>query len=446
MSAQNNGSHDPNGVHDAQTPPPSNRRKLGLILVAGVAGVLAVVGIVQRHSHYIDLAKETAVNATPAVQVIYPQPGPNERNLSLPANIAAWYQAPIYAQVSGYVKMWYKDFGAPVKAGDMLAEIDTPGLDAQYAAAKANLNVAQARYKLAQITAKRWKALQGTQAVSQQEVDVQAANAEAQKAQVEAAEHEVERYAALEGFKRIVAPFDGIVTSRFADVGDYVNAGRGDVDARGNATELFSVADVHAMRVFVAVPQDYADIISPRLEADLSIPQYPGRKFKAKFLATATAFNASTRTVTTELTIDNKSGELWPNSYATAHFTAPGDPDMLILPEGALIFRAEGTQVAVVDDSEHVHLVNVTVGTNLGTTLQILQGVKKTDRIINNPSAGLLDGQKVRVVKGTPGYNVAPKKPAETAKPLAGQEAHAKDDTRAMPEDNAPPAEAGGRQ
>lgn len=446
MSAQNNGSHDQNGVHGTQNPPPANRRKLGLIIVAGVAGVLAVVGIVQRHSHYMDLAQETAVNATPAVQVIYPQSGPNERKLSLPANIAAWYQAPIYAQVSGYVKMWYKDFGAQVKAGDMLAEIDTPGLDAQYAAAKANLNVAQARYKLAQITAKRWKALQGTQAVSQQEVDVQAANAEAQKAQVEAAEHEVERFAALEGFKRIVAPFDGIVTSRFADVGDYVNAGRGDVDARGNATELFSVADVHAMRVFVAVPQDYADIISPRLEADLSIPQYPDRTFKAKFLATATAFNASTRTVTTELTIDNKSGELWPNSYATAHFKAPGDPDMLILPEGALVFRAEGTQVAVVDDSDLVHLVNVTVGTNLGTTLQILRGVKKTDRIINNPSAGLLDGQKVRVVKGTPGYNMPSKKPQPAAKATTADDSHAKDDTRAMPEDNAPPPEAGGRQ
>ncbi|GAN62887.1 multidrug efflux pump acriflavin resistance protein AcrB/AcrD/AcrF [Acetobacter indonesiensis NRIC 0313] len=443
MSAQNEGGHDHTERHDSQNVPSSSRRKLGIAVVGGVAVILAVVGIVERHSHYMNLAQETAKDAIPAVQVIYPQPGPTERKLSLPANIAAWYQAPIYAQVSGYVKMWYKDFGAVVKTGDVLAEIDTPGLDAQYAAAKANLNVAQARYKLAQITAKRWKALQGTQAVSQQEVDVQAANAEAQKAQVEAAEHDVERFAALEGFKKIVAPFDGVVTSRFADVGDYVNAGRGDVDAHGNATELFSVADVHAMRVFVAVPQDYADIISPRLEADLSIPQYPDRTFKAKFLATATAFNASTRTVTTELTLDNKSGELWPNSYATAHFRAPGDPDMLILPEGALVFRAEGTQVALVDDTNHVHLVNVTVGTNLGTTLQILRGVKKTDRVINNPSAGLLDGQEVRIVKGTPGYNVPPKKPA--SKPEAQDDA-SKNDTRAMPEDDRPGPEAGGRQ
>ncbi|MBS0965477.1 efflux RND transporter periplasmic adaptor subunit [Acetobacter okinawensis] len=432
--------HDKTGGVDARAKAAAaaRKRKMGFAIVAGVAGFLIIMGLVQRHSAYVQLAQETAHDAVPVVQVIYPQKGPEERQLTLPANIAAWYQAPIYAQVSGYVKMWYKDFGARVKAGDVLAEIDTPGLDAQYAAAQANYNVAQARYKLAQITARRWKALQGTQAVSQQEVDVQAANAEAEKAQVEAALHDVERYAALEGFKKIVAPFDGIVTSRMADVGDYVNAGRGDVDSRGNATELFSVADVHAMRVFVAVPQDYADIISPRLQAELIVPQYPERTFKARFLATASAFNPNTRTVTTELVLDNKSGELWPNSYATATFRAPADPDQLILPEGAIVFRQEGTQVALVDDSNHVHLVNVALGRDLGTTVEVQRGVKKTDRVINNPSAGLLDGQLVRIVKGTPGYNVPPTPPASTA-------SGSKNDTRAMPEDNRPMPEAGGR-
>lgn len=382
----------------------ARRRKAGYLAVAGVAALLAVVGIAQRHTAFVQLAGEAEQNAIPAVQVITPQPGPTERTLSLPANIAAWYQAPIYAQVSGYVKMWYKDFGARVKAGDVLAEIDTPGLDAEYAAAKANYNVAAARYRLAQITAKRWKALQGTQAVSQQEVDVQAANAEAQQAQMEAAQHDVERYAALEGFKKIVAPFDGIVTTRLADVGDYVNAGRGDVTARGQATELFSVADVHAMRVFVAVPQDYSDIITPRLEAELNVPQYPERTFHARFLANATAFNPATRTVTTELLLDNKDGELWPNAYATATFHAPGDPNELTLPLGAILFRADGAEVALVDDSGRVRLVPVTVGTNYGKTIQIRKGLKKTDRVINNPDAGILDGQKVRLVPGALGY------------------------------------------
>lgn len=410
-------------------------------LLAGVGAVIGLVvivgGIIQRQAHFSTLRQQTADAAIPRVQLIAPSHGPSTRTLDLPGNIAAWYQAPIYAQVSGYVHMWYKDIGARVKTGDVLATIDTPGLDAQYAASKANFDVAMARYKLAQITAHRWKALQGTQAVSQQEVDVQAANAEAEQAQVEAARHDVSRYAALIGFKQIVAPFDGVVTSRLADVGDYVNAGGGDVSSHGTATELFSVADVHRMRIFVAIPQDYADIISPKLTADVTVPQHPDRVFKASFLATASAFNASTRTVTTELTVDNSKGELWPDSYATVHFRAPGDPGMLILPEGALIFRAQGMQVALVDDNNRIRLHNVTVGTNLGTMVQILGGLKPTDRVVNNPSAGLLDGQEVRIVDSTPGYN-AP----SGAAPAVAHDA----DTRAMPIDNAGTEEAGARQ
>jgi membrane fusion protein (multidrug efflux system) len=429
----------------------SPKARLILTLLAGGALALACGGVVWRHINYDKVAHTTAEAALPHVQVITPAPGPETRKLDLPANIAAWYQAPIYAQVSGYVKMWYKDIGAHVHAGDLLAEIDAPGLDAQYAAATANLDVALARYKLAQITARRWKALEGTQAVSQQEVDVQAANAEAEQAQVEAARHEMERFKALEGFKRIVAPFDGIVTARMADVGDYVNAGRGDVGSSGNATELFSVADVHAMRVFVAVPQDYADVISPRLTATLSLPQFPRRVFKARYLATAAAFNPNTRTVNTELTVDNPDGELWPNSYATAHFEAPGTPGVLILPLGALIFRAQGTQVALVDSTDHVHLVPVQVGTIYGTTMEILSGLKPDDRVVNNPPAGLLDGDKVRVVAGTRGYNVPVYPSAAHTPPLAspavapghGSHGGPRDNVRAMPEERSVP-EAGG--
>nr|WP_254454695.1 efflux RND transporter periplasmic adaptor subunit [Acetobacter estunensis] len=441
--------HGTVGGQDGQ-PPHRSRSRFRLITTIVVIGAvgLAAWGIIERKAHYVHLARQTTEAAMPHVQVISPAPGPARRTLDLPANISAWYLAPIYAQVSGYVKMWYKDIGAQVHAGDVLAEIDTPGLDAQYAAAKANLDVAVARYKLARITAKRWKALEGTQAVSQQEVDVQAANAEAEQAQVEAARHEMERFQALEGFKRIIAPFDGVVTARMADVGDYVNAGRGDVGSRGNATELFSVADTHAMRVFVSVPQDYSDIIAPDLKATLSLPQFPSRTFKARYLATASAFNPDTRTVTTELMVDNPTGELWPNSFAIAHFEAAGDPNILILPQGAIIFRAEGTEVAVVDSTNHVHLVPVKVGTLLGKTLQILSGVKPTDRIINNPSAGLLDGDEVRIVKGTPGYNMLSEHAAK-AKTGAARDEHSgaadNDDVRAMPEGgNAPVADPGG--
>ncbi|MDF7673874.1 efflux RND transporter periplasmic adaptor subunit [Acetobacteraceae bacterium ESL0709] len=394
-----------------------SRLKLRFILFCLLiaALVLAGWGIAQRGVHMHSLVQETEDAAIPRVALISPQRGPETRTVALPANLAAWYEAPIYAQVSGYVKMWYKDYGAHVKKGDLLAEINTPSLDAQFAAAKAQYDVVLARYKLALITSARWSALKSTQAVSRQEVDVQAANADAQKAELEAASHEVERFQALEDFKKIVAPFDGIVTSRLVNVGDYVNGDGGNMSSRGSAVELFSVADVHKIRVFVSVPQDYAAVISPKISADLTVPQYPGRTFHAKFLATAKAFNASTRTVTTELVLDNPERLLWPNSYATAKITAPSDPSILILPTSALLFRAEGTQIAKVEGN-HVHLVNVEMGINFGRTMQILSGVKEDDKVVANPTADLLEGDQVKIVPTTHGYN-SEKKPKSA--PLA---------------------------
>ncbi|WP_222546848.1 efflux RND transporter periplasmic adaptor subunit [Asaia lannensis] len=403
------------------------RGRLIILIVLGVAVLIAAWGIIGRSMHYSTLREEADDNARARVSLINPQPGPEVRHLDLPANLAAWYQAPIYAQVSGYVKMWYKDYGAHVKSGELLAEISTPSLDAQYEAAKANYNVVLARYKLAVITAKRWADLRDTQAVSRQEVDVQAANAAAQKAQVDQAQHEVERYEALENFKRIVAPFDGIVTSRLVNVGDYVNAGGGDVNARGNASELFTVADTHRMRVFVAVPQDYAAVISDKLAAKLTLPQFPGRVYDASFLATAQAFNAATRTVTTELELDNKDGSLWPDSYATAHFTAPGEPGVLIVPVNSLIFRAQGTQLATVIDN-HVHLIDVKTGINYGMTIQILGGVSAKDQIVANPTADMLEGDEVKVVAATRGYNDVTAAPRKNVAPAPHLHAAEDDD------------------
>ncbi|MBS1060095.1 efflux RND transporter periplasmic adaptor subunit [Gluconobacter sp. Dm-74] len=403
MSHSTDQGHVPPTNHPVRTGSGA-RGKLILLVVILLAIALAAWGIVQRGTHYHALRGATEEAAIPPVTLITPQPGPKTRQVDLPANLAAWYEAPIYAQVSGYVKMWYKDYGAHVKRGDVLAEISTPSIDAQFEAAKAHYNVILARYNLAVITTQRWTALKGTQAVSRQEVDVQAANAAAQKAELEAARHDVDRFQALEDFKKIVAPFDGIVTSRLVNVGDYVNAGGGNVNSRGAASELFSVADVHRMRVFVSVPQDFASVISPKIEAELTVPQYPGSRFKATFLATANAFNAATRTVTTELTLDNDDNLLWPNSYATAHISAPGNPNILILPEGSIIYRAEGTQVAKVINN-HAHLVNVTVGINFGTTVQVLSGITKDDRVVANPTADLLEGDEVRIVPTTPGYN-----------------------------------------
>ncbi|GBQ05740.1 efflux RND transporter periplasmic adaptor subunit [Saccharibacter floricola] len=383
-----------------------SRQRGRIIMVVLLAIIVALVawGLVQRGFHKHEVHQETEDASIPRVALITPEPGPSTRQVDLPANLAAWYEAPIYAQVSGYVKMWYKDYGAKVKRGDVLAEISTPSLDAQFNAAKAHYDVVMARYRLALITTKRWTALRGTQAVSRQEVDVQAANAAAQKAELEAASYDVERYQALENFKKIIAPFDGIVTSRLVNVGDYVNPGGGNVRARGSIAELFSVADVHRMRVFVSVPQDFASVISPKITADLTVPQYPNRNFKATFLATARAFNAATRTVTTELVLDNDEELLWPNSYATAHIKAPGDPAILIVPTNALLFRAQGMQLAKVVNN-HVHLQNVQVGINYGLTSQVLSGIDVNDQIIASPTADLLEGDEVHVVPQTRGYN-----------------------------------------
>ncbi|QDH14297.1 efflux RND transporter periplasmic adaptor subunit [Formicincola oecophyllae] len=374
---------------------------------------LAAWGITQRLVHYGLLTKETHQNAITPVVLISPHKGPATRSVDLPANLAAWYEAPIYAQVSGYVKAWYTDYGARVKKGEVLALISTPSLDAQFAAAKAHYDVVLARYHLALITAARWNALKGTQAVSRQEVDVQAANAAAEKASLEAASHEVERFQALENFKRIVAPFDGIVTARFVNIGDYVSDNGGSLNTHGGSGALFSVADISKMRVFVSVPQDYAAAISPQISAELTVPQYPGRKFHANFLATARAFNAATRTVTTELWLENKDDALWPNSYATAHIVAPSDPNILLLPTSSLIFRGYGMQVAMVKNNRAV-IHNVTVGTDLGLESQIITGLKPGDKVIANPVADLLDGDKVRLVKPTRGYNA----PAVLPKPV----------------------------
>jgi membrane fusion protein, multidrug efflux system len=391
-----------------------------------VAAALLVGGIVERERALGKLTNIAKAQSVAAVQIIAPTPGPTKRPLVLPGTVSAWYEAPIFAQVSGYVHSWDVDYGASVKAGQLLATIDTPGLDAQYAAAQAELHVAQANYRLAVITAKRWQALAGTVAVSQQEVDVQTAGAEARKAEVEAASQNVARYAALEAFKRVVAPFDGVVTARLTNVGAYVNAAGGDLSVRGVSTQLFTVADVHALRVFVSVPQDYANQLLPGLTAVIHLPSQPGNLIEAKYLTTARAFSTNTRTAVTELTVDNSNRSLWPGTYVDVTFQVPSDPKVLTMPEEALIFRAAGTQVAVVGANNRVHLRDIALGQNLGQTVQVTSGLTLGDRIVNNPPAGLLEGETVQPVTPVPGYASAPtSEPGQPARPqLADDDRH----------------------
>jgi membrane fusion protein (multidrug efflux system) len=399
-----------------------NRRS---VLIFGLPVVLVpalLYGILGRERTLHALTRVATEQAVVPVQVISPRGGPATRPLVLPGTVRAWYEAPIFAQVAGYVSSWSEDYGAIVKAGQLLATIDTPGLDAQYAAAKASLNVAQANYRLAMSTASRWQALAGTPAVSQQEVDVQTAGAAARKAEMEAAAQDVARYAALEAFKRVVAPFDGVVTARLTDVGSYVNAAGGDASVRGNSTELFSVADVHEMRVFVSVPQDYASLLGPNITATLHQPSQPGKSIEAKFLTTARAFNANTRTAVTELTVDNPNHTLWPGTFVEVEFQVPTDPTVLTMPESALIFREDGAQVAIVDSQNRIHLRNVTLGQNLGQTVQVTSGLSPGDKLVNNPPAGLLDGQPVKAVTPANGYATAPPKASPETPPETSPE------------------------
>jgi membrane fusion protein (multidrug efflux system) len=395
------------------------KRRTVLILAAPVVvmGMLLLYGIMRRDRALSELTRVSNEQAALPAQIITPTQGPSARPLILPGTVRAWYEAPIFAQVSGYVHSWNVDYGAPVKAGQVLATIDTPSLDAQYATVKANLHVAEANYRLAVSTAQRWQALAGTVAVSRQEVDVQVAGAAARQAELEAATQEVARFAALESFKRVVAPFDGVVTARLTDVGSYVNAAGGDLSVRGSSTELFTVADVHKLRVFVAVPQNYADQLVTGITATLHLPSQPGTPIEAQFLTTARAFSDTTRTAVTELTVNGSNRSLWPGTYVDVEFEVPSDPKVLTIPEGALIFRAAGTQIAIMEDGNRVHLRNVTLGENLGAIVQITSGLTANDKLVNNPPAGLLEGQKIEPVIPVPGYALARQSLSEQPEP-----------------------------
>jgi membrane fusion protein (multidrug efflux system) len=372
---------------------------LGVLVAAGLAGY----GILSRSTTTSKLAQSTQDAAIPQVQMVMPRNGPSQRTLTLPGNISAWYQASIYGQVAGYVSHWYMDYGAEVKTGDVLGTIEAPSLDAELAAANAQLATVQARYNLAVLTAKRWSALSGTQAVAQQDVDIKKADAAAMKAEVAASQQNVAKFEAMSAFKKLVSPFDGIVTARNVNIGDYVSASGGNQTAQSPTQPLFTVADIHKLRIFVSVPQTFSDALRPGLTAKMTLPQNPGKQIPLRFLTTAKAITPDTRTVVTEFVLDNPNGEQWPGAFVSVHFTFPGEPNLLIVPEQAVLFRAQGTQIALIGDGDKVHLQNVTIGLNLGTDVQVLTGLKVTDKLVANPSQGLLEGQQVKLVQPAPG-------------------------------------------
>ncbi len=372
------------------------------------------------------LREQTLESAVPTVAIVSPQPVPSTETITLPGNVVGWYEAPMYARVTGYVKMWYRDYGDQVKKGDILAEINAPDLDAEYQQARADLDSERARYKLAEVTAKRWVALRPNHAVSEQSITVQEQNLKVEAALVKAAEQKVGNIEAFIRFKTIVAPFDGVVTQRNINVGDLVSK-EGNLSTPNAKSNLFTVADVHVMRLFVSVPASFGPFLQPGLTADVTVPQLPNRHFTGKFLTVARGFDVSTRTAVTVFTIDNEDRALWPGSYAEVHLTAPIDRQAFTIPSTALVFQEHGTQVAVVADDDRVHLKPIAVSKLMDNAVEVAEGISGSDRVVNNPSAALLEGDKVRIVTPAPGYDLvnieapaspAPKEPnSQTADP-----------------------------
>lgn len=364
------------------------------------------------------LQEHTLERAIPSVSITQAHPADPSDTITLPGNIQAWYEAQIYAQVSGYVKMWHKDYGAQVKQGDVLADVNAPALDAQYSQAKADLETERAKNVLAELTAKRYVAMRKNQAVSEQAISVQVQEAKAQAARVRAAEQNVKNFEALIRFKTIVAPFDGVVTARNINVGNYVNkeASSGESNS-GAIRDLFTVADVSKMRLFVSVPESFGPFLQPGLTADVTVPQFPNRHFTAQFLTVAKGFNVSTRTAITVFTIENEDRALWPGSYATVRITAPVEKNILTIPSSAMVFQEHGTQVVVVTEDDQVHFKAITVARILDNVVEVTDGISTDDRIVNNPSAALLEGNKVRVVTPALGYDIVTKEGPMAKKP-----------------------------
>jgi len=366
-------------------------RLIGLVALIA-AGLLAANGIRVRNTSGATETRWTQEQAVPTVAVQSPVPETAARTITMPGDIEAWYQAPIYARVNGYVKMWYKDIGDHVKAGDILAVIDTPELDEQLSQAKADLLTAETNQKLAQVTAKRWQALVASNSVSVQSTDEKVADANARAAVTKAAQANVDRIQAMLDFQRLTAPFAGVVTLRRTDIGALISAGSQTADR-----ELFAVADIHRMRIYVRVSQVYAAAITTGLHATLKLPQYPDRSFTAVVATTANAIDPASRTVLVQLQADNADGALWPGTYAQVTFQLPADPDRLMIPAGALIFQEHGAQVATVDTQGHVRLKDVRIGQDEGTRLEVLSGLTAQDRVIDSPPDTLAEGETVAI-------------------------------------------------
>jgi len=375
----------------------------GLRIAAAVAGAIALIvvgaGITARAANSKHLRQWTAANAQPVVSVTQPQPGDNSYALELPGRLEAYARAPIYARVSGYLKDWKVDIGAQVRAGQVLGEIEAPDLDQQLSQAKADLMTAQANEALAKTTAERWQRLLKTDSVSVQEVDMKAGDFAAKEAIVKASSANVERLQVMEGFKRVVAPFDGIVTARDTDVGALINAGS------GKGLELFVVSDIHKLRLYVNVPQNYVAQVTPGTQAQVTVPERPGQTFTATVETTSQSVDPSSGATLVQLAVDNQAGQLLPGAFANVHFDLPLASADLSVPASALIFDHRGVRVATVGPDNRIAFKPVSIARDLGDVVQVSSGLAANDRIVDSPPDGIGKGDQVRIATATTNGN-----------------------------------------
>ena len=371
-------------------PVPHRLRMVGGALVLLAIAVVAY-GMGSRASQNSRLRDLTEAQAVPTVAIVAPTHVENHEGLDLPGRLEAYISAPIYARVPGYLKSWKYDIGGQVKAGDVLAEIDTPDLDQQLMQARADLSVSQANAKLAQISAERWQSLAGTDAVAKQDVDTRNFTFNANLAQVKAARANLDRLVAEEGFKRLTAPFDGIVTARDTDIGALINVG-----ATGG-TQLFVVSETNRLRVYVNVPQNYVPSVPPGTKATLTVPEHPGKTYSGTVEASAQAVNPSTGTTLMQIIVDNSAGEMMPGDYASIHLQTIGARDVLSVPSSALIFDAKGLSIATVRADNRVVLKPVSIERDLGAVVELASGLAPNDRVIENPPDGIDSGTEVRL-------------------------------------------------
>jgi RND family efflux transporter MFP subunit len=389
--------HTPPDVqHPAARPPaPASGVK---ILVGAVLLVLITAGVVtflNRKSETDALAKETDAIAIPTVAVVQPQVEPATDELVLPGNLQAYIESPIFARTNGYLLKWYKDIGSKVEKGELLATIDTPEVDQELSQARAAREQVQAALGLAKISADRWENLRKTDSVSQQEADQQSSGYEQAKANLSAAEANVHRLEDMESFKSVYAPFSGVLTRRNVDPGALINSG-----AQAAGRELFDIARIDPLRVYVSVPQAYATNIKVGMKANVTLQEFPSQKFTGTVVRTADAIDLNTRTLNTEVDVPNKDGKLLAGSFGQVHFAVGTTVERITIPVNAMLFRAQGAQVAVVDKDGKVHLHSIAIGRDFGSTLEIVSGVEAGDQIVINPADSLEEGQQVRVAKG----------------------------------------------